>query len=231
MKHVSVNFIPPDRQGDPAGYVKLLKSTWLIENASHQERLWSDAKTRLCIVLVGNTDSIPQSIMDFLRTRYDVTCQSELYNEIFSQFPNICKSFGGPYSVFPFSFFRWILVDRLFHGESVLCYDGDIVQNARLDDLSQAFEGLTRTATSTAFAAISDRRWFSAWTENLKLFDRSPKTFLTPYLSRLRGGYAQFRDSPEEYFAKFLIESGELPNDDLPEEFDYWVVPQPQYLP
>jgi hypothetical protein len=113
----------------------------------------------------------------------------------------------------------------------VLCYDGDIVQNVGLDELSRAFQGLTRTATSTAFAAISDRRWFSIWAENLKHFDRSPDAFLSPHLRSLKYGLNQFYHSPEEYFAKFIIDSGVLPNDDLPDDFDYWVVPQPQNLP
>jgi hypothetical protein len=231
MKHVSVNFIPPDRPGEPAGYIKLLRSTWLIQNAAHQNSVWSDAKTRLRVVLVGNTQSLPPQIMEFLQDRYDLTCESQLYEEISQQYPGITSRLGGQYSIFPFAFFRWILIDRLFCGDPVLCYDGDIVHNADLDDLSRAFQGLTRTATSTAFAAISDRRWFSIWAENLKHFDRSPGAFLASHLPALKYGLTQFLQSPEEYFAKFLIESGVLPNDELPEEFKYWVVPQPQNLP
>lgn len=231
MKHVSVNFIPPDRPGEPAGYVKFLRSTWLIENAAHQNRLRPDAKTRLHVVLVGNTQSLPPRIMDFLKANYDLTCETDLYEEISREYLSITNIFDGLYSIFPFAFFRWILIDRLFGGDPVLCYDGDIVHNLGLDELSRAFQGLTRTATSTAFAAISDRQWFSIWAENLKHFDRDPNAFLALHLPRLRHGIEQFRHSPEEYFAKFLIESGALPNDELPEDFRCWLIPQPQNLP
>ncbi len=231
MKHVSANYIPPDKAGEPAGYARFLKSTWLVENALHQARVGGDETTKLCVVLVGNTASIPDEVMGFLRDHYDVSCQTPLYEEICRSFPNLCRRLNGPYSVFAFGFLRWVLVDRLFGGEPVACYDGDIIHNAPLDALSRAFEGLTRTATSTAFAAISDRAWFSAWTENLKLFDRSPRAFVAPHLHRLRAGHRQFAASPEEYFAKLLIETGELRNDELPEDFGYWIAPQPQHLP
>lgn len=231
MKHVSVNFIPPDKPGQPPGYVKFLRSTWLVENAVHQSRVRPSARTRLRVVLVGNTQSLPPRIMDFLKDSYDVTFETPLFEEISREYLSITNGFDGLYSVFPFAFFRWILIDRLFCGDPVLCYDGDIVHNVGLDDLSQAFEGLTRTATSTAFAAISDRQWFSIWAENLKQFDRNSGGFLGAHLPRLKHGIRQFRHSPEEYFAKFLIDSGVLPNDELPDEFKYWLVPQPQNLP
>ncbi len=168
--------------------------------------------------------------MELLASTFEVFDATARYEALVAEFPSIVSTFGGLYAVFGFSFIRWLLIDQIFDGEPVICCDGDILHNVPLDDLSDAFKGVTRTCTSTAFAAISDREWFSSWKRNLRRLERDPAGFFRVHLHRLPKGFPQFNSSPEEYFAKFLIETGELPHQETP-DFPYWIVPQPQILP
>ncbi len=230
MRHITVNFIRPT--GDrTSGFAALTESTWLVENAEHLRRVHSRSKDKLHILLVGQTDAIPEGVLESLRSSCVVHDVAREYDALAAEFPNVMTTFGGPYSIFGFGFLRWLLIDRVFPGEPVLCYDGDIVHNVALDDLAQAFQGITRTATSTCFASIADPEWFRAWRRNLGLLDSDFSGFLDRHLPGLKYGFDQMRSSAEEYFAKFLIEAGELPHQELDHAFPYWIVPQPQILP
>ncbi|WP_187971681.1 hypothetical protein [Aquibium microcysteis] len=290
MHHVSVNFVPPPAPDRPAPLQQFRRSTWLLENARHVKRFGTGEK--LCVVLVGHTDGIPKSMIEELGDSFTVRIETLLYEQICDCFPSIVQAFGGRYQIFTFAFMRWLLIERLFGGAPVLCYDGDILHNVPLDSLSRAFRGITRTATSTAFASISNPDWFKAWAEGLARLERDPRPALgrslagpphaaddTPDEGRPRrlgdrartaidaafaavsrpgwltarrsgpgdreedrsaaGGDAvvkladprAFETSPEEYFAKFLIETGALPQDELDDTFPFWIVPQPHLLP
>jgi len=230
MRHVSVNFIRPSSDR-AAAYATLTESTWLVENAEHLRTVHSRSKDSLHILLVGQTDAMPAGVLEALRASCVVHDVAREYDAIAAEFPNVMTYFGGPYAVFGFGFLRWLLIDRIFPGEPVLCYDGDIVHNVPLDDLAEAFKGVTRTATSTCFASVADGEWFRAWRRNLERIEADFPAFLDKYLPTLSYGVDQIRSSPEEYFAKFLIEAGELPHQELDESFPYWIVPQPQMLP
>jgi hypothetical protein len=154
-----------------------------------------------------------------------------VYEGLLRRFPRIAAAFGGPYHVHVFGFLRWLVIDALFPGERVLCYDGDILHNAPLERLGEALAGTTRTATSTAFAAIADPRWFRVWERALVDLDGDVEGFFAPWRARLEAAGCDYRWSPEEFFAKVLIERGDLPQDPLPESFRYWLVPQPHLLP
>ena len=78
---------------------------------------------------------------------------------------------------------------------------------------------------------MSDDRWFDAWREGLTFLGSGLGEFLSVYGRSVPGGRPHWVSSPEEYFAKCLIEAGHLPQDPLPEDFPYWIVPQPQLLP
>lgn len=292
MLHVSVNFVPPPAPGKPPPLQQFRRSTWLLENARHVKRFGAPAGQRMCVVLVGNTDALPPSLIEELGESFTVRIETPLYEKICEEFPSIVRAFGGKYQVFPFAFMRWLLIERLFAGTPVLCYDGDILHNVPLDSLSQAFRGVTRTATSTAFAAISNPDWFKAWSDGLRRLEQDPaQASGRPLAGRAEGvrpvslgslardfrnqartaidtafasmssagwfkgrsrrlrhlerdrkaaigrrfaglaGAQAFEASPEEYFAKFLIESGALPQDELDETFPFWIVPQPHLLP
>ncbi len=230
MRHITVNFIRPSADRT-SGFSALTESTWLLENAEHLRRVHARSKDVLHILLVGQTDAIPESVLESLRPSCVVHDVTREYDALAAEFPNVMSRFGGPYTIFGFGFLRWLLIDRVFPGEPVLCYDGDIVHNVALDDLAQAFRGITRTATSTCFASIADPEWFRAWRRNLGLLDSDFAGFMDRYLPGLTYGFDQMRSSPEEYFAKFLIEAGELPHQELDDAFPYWIVPQPQILP
>lgn len=230
MRHISVNFIRPSADR-AATFATLTESTWLVENAEHLHSVHPRSKDKLHVLLVGQTDAIPAGVLESIGSTCVVHDATKDYDALAAEFPNVMAYFGGPYSVFGFGFLRWLLIDRIFPGEPVLCYDGDVVHNVALDDLAAAFKGITRTATSTCFASIADREWFRAWRRNLQLVESNFASFLDKYLSTLTYGVEQVLSSPEEYFAKFLIEAGELPHQELDASFPYWVVPQPQILP
>lgn len=206
-------------------------STWLVENAEHLRKHQHRSTQKLNLVFVGQVDLIPAETLQYLGNSFLIHDATKEYNELTKEFANIVGFFGGPYTIFTFGFLRWLLVDRVFNGEKVLCYDGDIIHNVAPDELARAFHGITRTATSTCFASISDLDWFRAWRQNLQYFNRDPASFYKRYLPTLQYGFDQFISSPEEYFAKFLIEAHELPHQDIPPSFPYWIVPQPQILP
>lgn len=231
MRHVSVNFIRPAKQADASGFAALTESTWLVENAEHLRTVHRNSGARLHILLVGQPTQIPPSFLESLGSTCIVHDASKAYDALAAEFPNVMGYFGGPYSVFGFGFLRWLLIHRTFAGEATLCYDGDILHNVPLDDLATAFCGITRTATSTCFASVSDPEWFRSWQRNLQFLEKDVGGFLTRYIPTLLYGYDQFRSSPEEYFAKFLIEAGELPHQELSASFPFWIIPQPQTLP
>lgn len=230
MRHVSVNFIRPS-EDRAAAFAALTESTWLVENAEHLRAVHPQSKDKLHILLVGQTDAIPPEVLESLRAACIVQDVTQDYLALVAEFPNAMNYFGGPYAVFGFGFLRWLLIDRIFPGEPVLCYDGDVIHNVSLDDLSDAFKGITRTATSTCFASVADTEWFRAWRRNLGLVESDFPSFMDKYLPTLAYGVDQLRSTPEEYFAKFLIEAGELPHQELDAAFPYWIVPQPQILP
>lgn len=246
MKHVSVNFIRPAREPflrrmaarllpghspESASFSNFTFVTWLVENAEHMTRVHPSSKGKMTVVFVGDFAAIPPHVLETLRDAYVVVDASLDYERLVAEFPNISARYGGPFAVFTFGFLRWILIHRMFGGEDVLCYDGDIVQNVSLDDLAAAFSGLTRTATSTCFASVCDPEWFRSWERNLRAFERDSVAFLEARLPTLKYGVDQFNSTPEEYFAKFLIEAEELPQQELPEDFPLWIIPQPQTLP
>lgn len=230
MRHVSVNFLRPPSPDRPSGIDGLRRSTWLVENAEHVVRIHGRSGRKLIVVFVGRCDLIPPDMMELLNSTFEVFDATARYESLGAEFPGILTACGGLYGMFGFAFIRWLLIDQMFDGEPVVCCDGDVVHNLPLDDLSDAFKGVTRTCTSTAFAAISDREWFSSWKRNLKRLERDPADFFGIHLRSLPKGLSQFNSSPEEYFAKFLIEAGELPHQELP-DFPYWIVPQPHMLP
>lgn len=231
MRHVSVNFLRPPSPDKPGGIDGLRRSTWLVENAEHVLRIHGRSRRKLTVVLVGRCDLIPPKIMELLTSAFEVFDATAGYESLGAEFPRTISTLGGLYTLFGFAFIRWLLIDRIFDGEPVVCCDGDVVHNVPLDDLSDAFKGVTRTCTSTAFAAISNREWFAAWKRNLEWLERDPADFFGVHLHRLSRGLAQFDASPEEYFAKFLIEAGELPHQEPAPDFPYWIVPQPHLLP
>ena len=231
MLHVTVNFIRPRAENGASGFPAFVESTWLIENAEHLRTIHPRSSERLHILLVGQIDQIPPEVLESMDSTCIVHDASDAYQALVKEFPTIVGHFGGPYSVFGFAFLRWLLVQRVFGGEPVLCYDGDVIHNVPLAELAGAFAGITRTATSTCFAAISDPEWFNAWRRNLSYLESDTSGFLERYLPTLSYGFDQFVSTPEEYFAKFLIEAGELPQQDLPPSFPLWVIPQPQTLP
>lgn len=231
MLHVSVNFVPAPAPGKPPPLKQFRRSTWLVENARHVKRFGSSGGEKLCVVLVGATDCIPQNILDELSDSFTVRIETQLYERICEGFPTLVARLGGMYRIFSFAFMRWLLIERLFDWAPVLCYDGDILHNVPLDQLSAAFRGITRTATSTAFAAISNPDWFRSWARHLELLERAPSPDFDRHVTRLAGGYDTFNATPEEYFAKLLIEAGELPQDELDISFPFWIVPQPHLLP
>ncbi len=230
MRHISVNFIRPSADRT-AGFAALTESTWLLENAEHLRRVHARSKDKLNILLVGQVDAIPENVLESLRSSCVVQDATQAYDALAAEFPQVMNRFGGPYSTFGFGFLRWLLIDRVFPGEPVLCYDGDVVHNVALDELAQAFQGITRTATSTCFASVADPEWFRAWRQHLGRLNSDFAGFMDRYLPGLTYGFDQMRSSPEEYFAKFLIEAGELPHQELDDAFPYWIVPQPQTLP
>jgi hypothetical protein len=231
MHHVSVNFIRPAAEKGASGFSALTESTWLIENAEHLRTVHRDSQEKLHLLLVGQPDLIPSSVLESLGATCIIHDVSKAYKSLADEFPNVIGFFGGAYTIFGFGFLRWLIVYRIFGGEPVLCYDGDIVHNVPLDELSKAFSGITRTATSTCFASISDPEWFRSWERNLRCFEADMGSFFERYIPTLTYGFEQFKSSAEEYFAKFLIEAGELPQQELDTSFPFWIIPQPQTLP
>lgn len=228
---MSVNFVPPPEPGKPPGADRLRNATWLVENAKHIGRRSGISRQKLTIILVGHTETLPGALLDELREAFNVRIETLRYERLCARYPALIARLGGMYKLFAFGFMRWLLIRDLYDGEPVLCYDGDIIHNVPFDDLSVAFKGITRTATSTAFAAISNPDWYRAWARNLDRLARDPMEFLHPHTAHFKFGPKQFRSSPEEYFAKILIEADELPQDELDETFPYWIVPQPHLLP
>lgn len=231
MIHVSVNFVAPSDLSGHASVARLRMATWIVENAGHLERRALAGKGEHIVVLVGAVDRLPPALLDQLAESCTVHLAPKPYEELCREYPRIVTLCGGPYRTFTFGFLRWLLIERLFAGEPCLCYDGDIVHNVPLRQLADAFAGITRTATSTAFAAISDRSWFAAWKDGLKRLEANTRGFLATHAASLPGGPGRFAASPEEYFAKCLIEAGELPHQEPPDDFPFWIVPQPHLLP
>jgi len=231
MIHVSVNFIAPPAIGRPDPLDRLLTATWLRENARHISRMDDPQSERLHVVFVGCTERLSPTLLEELGAVFIVSCETNRYERLATEYGDLIASLGGAYTVFSFGFLRWLLIEELFDGSPVLCYDGDILHNVPLGALSRAFQGSTRTATSTAFASISSPDWFKGWRRNLALLNRDPAAFLSRHVSKLPYGMASYRASPEEYFAKFLIEAGEIPQDELGQDFPFWIVPQPHLLP
>ncbi|BBK31433.1 hypothetical protein EDC65_0234 [Stella humosa] len=231
MRHVSVNFIRPSEPGQ--GEAALRRTTCLVENARHMKHRRLAVGAVLDIVLIGDSAALSPAMLAAIDNG---TCRihdgNPAYDRLAARFPNLVKRFGGPYGLFSFAFLRWLLVEAMFPGEPVLCYDGDIIHNVPLADLGRACAGLTFTATSTCFAAISNPAWFRAWEYTVTRLDTVPGSFAAAR-DRARAEIPGFDPeySPEEFVAKLLIENGHLPQDPLPADFPYWIVPQPHLLP
>ncbi|WP_421696078.1 hypothetical protein [Aestuariivirga sp.] len=231
MIHVSVNFVPPPVEGAPSPVQRLRKVTWLLENARHLKKIGSAGGDRLHVVFVGHTQELPRAFVEELEDSYTVHMETPRYEALCTQHAKLVARMGGPYMLFAFAFLRWLLIGQLFGQAPVLCYDGDILHNVPLAALADAFRGKTRTATSTAFAAISDASWFTGWARNLALLDNDPHAFQQRFAGSLPHGAHSFQASPEEFFAKCLIEAGEIPQDEVGPDFPFWIVPQPHLLP
>jgi hypothetical protein len=228
VRHVTVNFVPP------AGYSALLKHTCIAENVERLDRLGFARDASLDVVFVGDVAALPEEYLARLREHgAEVHLEGELFLRLAEEFPNVIARFGGPYGIFSFALLRWLVVDALFESEPVACYDGDVIHSLPLRLIGAALDGQTGTATSTAFAAVSARSWFESWRRNLRSLDQD----LEGFWQRMAGatGFPRlpqlYRYSAEEYFAKALIECGELPQDVEPELADCWLLVQPQYLP
>ncbi len=230
MRHVTVNYVPPG-PGAPAE-ARLRRMTCLVENADRMGRLGLAAGPGLDVVLVGGAGRLSPGMLEALRAGgCRIHDADPAYAALVRRFPRVVEAFGGPWRVHVFGFLRWLVVDALFPGEPVLCYDGDTLHNVPLARLGDAFAGVTRTATSTCFAAIADRAWFRGWAQGLAQLEQGVESFFAPLAAQLRGAGCRMRSSPEEFFAKILIERGDLPQDPLPPGFPLWVVPQPHLLP
>jgi hypothetical protein len=237
MRHVTVNFVPPAgstaRQGS-WGHAALTRHTCLTQNVERLHRLGLSRGTTLDVVLVGDLTDVPDGYAARLEELgAQVHVETDVYLRLAAEFPNVVERFAGPYGIFSFALLRWLLVDALFPGETVACYDGDVVHAMPLADIAAAIGGRTGTGTSTAFVAVGDRSWFESWRRNLKRLDSDLEGFWRRAADAT--GFAAlpevYRYSAEEYFAKALIESGELPQDlelSLP---GCWLLVQPQYLP
>ncbi|MGE0719067.1 MAG: hypothetical protein AB7P02_26720 [Alphaproteobacteria bacterium] len=230
MRHVTVNFVRFDQPG--RGATAFRRATCVVENAIRLGRRGLARDARLEIVLVGDAAALPPAILELLDTP---PCrlhrpQAE-YDGLATRYRSVVDAVGGPYSTFGFAFLRWLLVERLFPGEPVLCYDGDILHMVQLGDLGRAFAGLTTTATSTCFAAISDPGWFRTWERALDTLDADPRAFARDHPSPVASAGFLPNWSPEEFLAKVLIEDGSLRQDPLPDDFPYWIIPQPHLLP
>jgi hypothetical protein len=229
MRHVTVNYVAPG----PAATAeeRLLRSTCLPENADNLRRRGLAAGAGLDVVLLGATAALSPALRETLGAAGGLHEATGVYEGLLKRFPGIAAAFGGPYATHVFGFLRWLVIDALFPGEQVLCYDGDILHNVPLERLGAALAGTTRTATSTAFAAIADPQWFRVWERGLVELEGAPEGFFAPARAGLEAVGCDYRWSPEEYFAKVLIERGALPQDPLPESCRFWIVPQPHLLP
>ena len=196
-------------------------------------RLGLDRGAALDVVLVGDLSDGPDAYLAALREHgAEVHVATELYLRLADEFPNVVSRFAGPYGIFSFALLRWLLVDALFPGEPVACYDGDVIHSMPLTAIADAIDGRTGTATSTAFTVVSDRSWFESWRRNLERLEEDMDGFWRRAADAT--GFAAlpevYRYSAEEYFAKALIEAGELPGRQ-PAMPGCWLLAQPQYLP
>lgn len=230
MRHVTVNFIRFAGAGE--GEAALRRATCLVENARHLRRDGRGDGAWLDIVLLGDIEALSPAVRAELeRPPCRVHDGRAEYEALVRRHPRLMQRFAGPYGVIAFAFLRWTLIARMFPGEPVLCYDGDVLHNVALRDLERAFAGLTTTATSTCFAAISDPSWFSAWEQAVLALEDDPGRFDRVMRRALSGIGAVPQLSAEEFLAKVLIEDGTLRQDPLPADFPYWIVPNPQTLP
>ncbi|MCC7271982.1 MAG: hypothetical protein IT561_04885 [Alphaproteobacteria bacterium] len=230
MRHVTVNFVRFDAAG--RGEAGLRRATCLVENAAHLRRRGLARDATLEIVLLGDVDALAPATLEALAAApCRVHRAQPVYDRLIARFPRLLGRAGGPYATFGFGFLRWLVIAELFAGEPVLCYDGDIIHNVPLGDLGRACAGLTTTATSTCFAAISDPAWFAAWEAALTALDADADGFMRGRGAPLAAAGCDIRRSPEEMLAKLLIEDGTLRQDPLPADFPYWIVPQPHFLP
>ncbi|BBK38028.1 hypothetical protein STAQ_31060 [Allostella sp. ATCC 35155] len=230
MRHVTVNFIRFAGAGE--GEAALRRATCLVENARHLRRDGRGDGAWLDIVLLGDVEALSPAVRAELeRPPCRLHDGRAAYAELVDRHPRLLERFAGPYGVIGYALLRWTLIARLFPGEPLLCYDGDILHNVPLRDLERAFAGLTTTATSTCFAAISDPRWFSAWEEAVLALEDDPGRFDRLMQGALSGTGASPQLSAEEFLAKVLIEDGTLRQDPLPADFPYWIVPNPHALP
>ncbi len=237
MRHVTANFVPPAgstaRQGS-WGYAALTRHTCVAQDVERMHELGFDRGARLDVVLVGDLGDVPGSYLAGLTDRgAEVHVATDVYLRLAAEFPRVVERFGGPYGIFSFALLRWLLVEALFPGEAVACYDGDVMHSMPLASIAAAIDGRTGTATSTAFAAVSDGRWFEAWRRNLERLEADMDGFWRSAAEAT--GFEPlpqvYRYSAEEYFAKALIESGELPQNLEPAMPGCWLLVQPQYLP
>lgn len=208
------------------------RATCLVENADHLRTHGLADGATLDIVLVGDVAALsPATLAALDQAPCRVHAAQPEYDALIARFPRLLDRFGGPYAVIGFAFLRWLLVDRLFPGEPVLCYDGDILHNVPLAAMASTFAGRTATATSTCFAAISDRAWFRAWEDALEALEADPDLFDRRMQPLLAGTGCSAQLSAEEFLAKLLIEDGSLPQDALPADLPFWIVPNPHLLP
>lgn len=230
LRHVTVNFIRFAEAGD--GEAALLRATCLVENARHLRQRGLARDATLDIILVGDIGALsPQTRAELAQAPCRIHEAQAEYEALVARFPRLLGRFGGPYGHIGFGFLRWMLIDRLFPDGPVLCYDGDMLHNVPLADLGRAFAGRTTTATSTCFAAVSDRGWFRAWAAAVEALEADPGRFDRLLQPVLAGTGCSAQLSAEEFVAKALIEDGTLRQDPLPVDFPYWIIPSPQLLP
>ncbi|WP_374447665.1 hypothetical protein [Stella sp.] len=229
MRHVTVNFV---RFGAPGeGEAALRRATCLVENARHLRRHGRSDGATLDIVLLGDIEALsPETRAELARPPCRLHDGRAAYEALIARHPRLMERFSGPYGVIGFALLRWTLIARLFPGEPVLCYDGDVLHNVPLRGLERAFAGLTTTATSTCFAAVADPGWFRAWERAVADLEDDPGRF-DRLMQPLAGTGATPQLSAEEFLAKVLIENGTLRQDPLPASFPYWLVPNPHALP
>jgi hypothetical protein len=151
--------------------------------------------------------------IEYLRSfGYLVHDCSRLFSLLKAEFPVLAKT----KSEFHFyNLLRWLLIDRVFAKEPVLCFDADLVLNAPASSIIADNSGQTFMVGSTCFVHISDDGWFRGYEETLRRFERDSDSFLDDWKRKENIPFLNIDSKDaidEERFVRFCVEHQFVPN-------------------
>ena len=151
---------------------------------------------------------------------HDVSC---LYSEVKKKYSQLDRF--GDYE--KKCFLRWLVIDKVFLGEEIIHYDGDIVFNENPEIIAKKIRGKTFVLQGCpAFTSIANQEWFEQYKKELDLFVKNVEKYSKAAWQERKGWEVTFKTrwagsrfreiiSSDQDFLSHLIHTGRIIQDSV----------------